>query len=85
MSILKRAEAGASQLRGDPGAVSAFGPDLDPFDRGRNFAAWLGLVPRQRSTGGKTKLGSVSKMGQCEPLAGCAGGAQAQDDPAPNK
>lgn len=31
-----------------------------------NFAAWLGLVPRQRSTGGKTRLGSVSKMGQTD-------------------
>ena len=38
----------------------------DTFDSGRNFAAWLGLVPRQRSTGGKTKLGSVSKMGQTD-------------------
>lgn len=41
------------------GAVAAFAPDLDTFDSGRNFAAWLGLVPRQRSTGGKTKLGAV--------------------------
>ena len=41
------------------GAVAAFAPDLDTFDSGRNFAAWLGLVPRQRSTGGKTRLGSV--------------------------
>ena len=48
------------------GAVSAFAPDLDTFDSGRNFAAWLGLVPRQRSTGGKTRLGSVSKMGQTD-------------------
>jgi hypothetical protein len=31
-----------------------------------NFAAWLELVPRQRSTGGKAKLGSVSKMGQTD-------------------
>lgn len=46
------------------GAVAAFAPDLDTFDSGRNFAAWLGLVPPQRSTGGKTRLGSVSKMGQ---------------------
>ena len=36
-----------------------------PYDR-RNFAAWLGLVPRQRSTGGKVKLGAVSKMGQTD-------------------
>ena len=48
------------------GAVAAFAPDLDTFDSGRNFAAWLGLVPRQRSTGGKAKLGSVSKMGQTD-------------------
>ena len=48
------------------GAVSAFAPELDTFDSGRNFAAWLGLVPRQRSTGGKTRLGSVSKMGQTD-------------------
>jgi transposase len=47
-------------------AVAAFAPDLDTFDSGRNFAAWLGLVPRQRSTGGKTRLGSVSKMGQTD-------------------
>jgi len=48
------------------GAIAAFAPDLQTFDSGRNFAAWLGLVPRQRSTGGKTRLGSVSKMGQCD-------------------
>jgi transposase len=48
------------------GAVAAFAPDLDTFDSGRNFAAWLGLVPRQRSTGSKTRLGSVSKMGQTD-------------------
>ena len=48
------------------GAIAAFAPDLDTFDSGRNFAAWLGLVPRQRSTGGKVKLGSVSKMGQTD-------------------
>jgi len=47
-------------------AVAAFAPDLDTFDSGRNFAAWLGLVPRQRSTGGKTRLGSVSKMGKTD-------------------
>lgn len=44
----------------------AFAPDLRTFASGRNFAAWLGLVPRQRSTGGKAKLGSMSKMGQSD-------------------
>lgn len=48
------------------GAIAAFAPDLATFDSGRNFAAWLGLVPRQRSTGGKPRLGAVSKMGQCD-------------------
>lgn len=33
------------------------------FRRGRDMAAWLGLVPRQYSTGGKSKLGSISKRG----------------------
>lgn len=48
------------------GAIMAFAPDLRIFASGRNFAAWLGLVPRQRSTGGKTRLGGVSKMGQSD-------------------
>lgn len=48
------------------GAIMAFAPDLRTFASGRNFAAWLGLVPRQRSTGGKTKLGGMSKMGQSD-------------------
>jgi transposase len=48
------------------GAIMAFAPDLRTFASGRNFAAWLDLVPRQRSTGGKTRLGSVSKMGQAD-------------------
>ena len=48
------------------GAVAAFAPDLDTFDSGRNFAAWSGLAPRQRSTGGKARLGAVSEMGQTD-------------------
>ena len=48
------------------GAVMAFAPDLRAFSSGRNFAAWLGLVPKQRSTGRKTRLGGVSKMGQTD-------------------
>jgi len=48
------------------GAVAAFAPDMSTFESGRNFASWLGLVPRQRSTGGKARLGAVSKMGQCD-------------------
>ena len=37
---------------------------MHSFRRGRDFAAWLGLVPRQKSTGGKQILGKTSKMGQ---------------------
>jgi transposase len=44
----------------------AFAPDLRAFSSGRNFAAWLGLVPKQRSTGGKARLGGISKMGQTD-------------------
>jgi transposase len=33
------------------------------FDKGRDFGAWLGLVPRQRSTGGRAMLGRISKRG----------------------
>jgi len=36
----------------------------DPGDRGRDFAAWMGLRPRQHSTGGRPRLGRTSKMGQ---------------------
>lgn len=45
-------------------AIEAFAPSLESFRRGRDFAAWLGLVPKQHSTGGKERLGRVSKMGQ---------------------
>lgn len=47
-------------------AVEAFAPDMAHFRRGRDFAAWLGLVPRQHSSGGKERLGSVSKAGQAD-------------------
>lgn len=42
--------------------VSAIG-EAKMFRRGRDCSAWLGLVPRQYSTGGKTVLGSISKRG----------------------
>jgi transposase len=35
------------------------------FTKGRDFAAWIGLVPRQHSTGGKQKLLGISKRGNC--------------------
>ena len=45
-------------------AIEAFAPPMETFAKGRDFAAWLGLVPRQNSTGGKTRLGRMSKAGQ---------------------
>ena len=45
-------------------AVEAFSPPMDDFKRGRDFAAWLGLAPRQNSTGGKRRYGRITKMGQ---------------------
>ena len=43
-------------------AVETFAPPMDQFRRRRDFAAWLGLVPRQHSTSGRHKLGGFSKM-----------------------
>jgi transposase len=45
------------------GAVAAIVTDPRHFDSGRDFAASLGLVPRQDGTGGKVKLGPISKRG----------------------
>lgn len=47
-------------------AVEAFAPPMESFRCGRDFAAWLGLVPRQFSSGGKERLGRVSKAGQSD-------------------
>jgi transposase len=42
--------------------VAAIGTG-EAFERGRDFGAWLGLVPRQYSTGGRSILGRISKRG----------------------
>jgi transposase len=44
-------------------ALAAAVPDPSAFKSGRHFAAWLGLVPRQHSTGGRERLGAISKRG----------------------
>jgi transposase len=44
-------------------ALVASVPDPKAFRSGRNFSAWIGLVPKQRSSGGKDRLGSISKQG----------------------
>ena len=66
-----REDAVARRLMTIPGvgpitatALAALAPPAETFTKGRDFAAWLGLAPRQMSTGGKQKLGSISKMGE---------------------
>ena len=44
-------------------AIAATVPDASAFSTARQFAAWIGLVPRQRSSGGKPRLGHISKQG----------------------
>lgn len=44
-------------------AIVAAVSDIHAFSSGRQFAAWIGLVPKQSSSGGKEKLGGISKRG----------------------
>lgn len=70
---LSRSSDVARRLQTMPGigpmtalAIEAFAPAMGIFKCGRDFAAWLGLVPRQFSSGGKERLGRVSKAGQAD-------------------
>jgi transposase len=45
-------------------AIEALAPPVETFRSGRDFAAWVGLTPVQRSTGGKERLGRTSRMGE---------------------
>jgi transposase len=45
-------------------AIEALGPPVETFRSGRDFAAWVGLTPVQRSTGGKERLGRTARMGE---------------------
>ncbi|RUV80494.1 IS110 family transposase, partial [Mesorhizobium sp. M1A.F.Ca.IN.020.32.1.1] len=47
-------------------SIKALVPDPGGFKSGRHFAAWLGLTPRSHSSGGKERLGGISKMGNAE-------------------
>jgi transposase len=70
IKALSEREAHCRRLMSVPGIgpiistaiVSAIGTG-EAFDRGRDFAAWLGLVPQQYSTGGKSILGRITKRG----------------------
>ena len=45
-------------------AIEALAPPSETFRSGRDFAAWIGVTPVQRSTGGKERLGRTSRMGE---------------------
>jgi transposase len=71
VQIISRENETAKRLRTMPGigpitavALATLAPPTSTFRRGRDFAAWVGLTPKQYSTGGKTRLGRTSKMGQ---------------------
>lgn len=66
----RKASASAQALKTIPGvgalisaALAAYVADPSVFRSGRDFAAWLGLVPRQNSSGGKERLGRITKQG----------------------
>ena len=70
LALLTREDAMARRLATIPGigvinatALLAAVGDGSAFSRGRDLAAWLGLTPRQHSTGGRTKLLGISKRG----------------------
>ncbi len=64
-----RANPQSKLLAGQPGigpiSAQTLVTKIDPsqFKSGRHFAAWLGLTPKQRSTGGKQRLGGISREG----------------------
>jgi transposase len=65
-----RSNQASRQLDDIPGVGPALATALvatvaDPraFRSGRNFSAWIGIVPKQHSSGGKDRLGSISKRG----------------------
>jgi len=65
-------------------AIEAFAPPMATFKRGRDFTAWLGLVPRQHTTGGKPRLGRTSKIGTLlglGPSSGPGAGSNERDPP----
>jgi transposase len=70
INVHHRANEASRRLETIPGigvigatAIAATVTDPAAFKSGREFAAWIGLVPRQNSTGGKDRLGSISKQG----------------------
>ena len=58
-----KTNAVSQRLASIPGIGPIIVADPNVFRSGREFAAWLGLVPRQNSTGGKPRLGGITKRG----------------------
>jgi transposase len=50
-------------------AIETFAPPMEQFRRGRDFAAGLGLAPRQNSSGGKQRLGKHRRWGSATSAA----------------
>lgn len=71
IAVRAKADETARRLMTIPGvgpviatALVALAPPRETFARGRDFAAWVGLTPRQHSSGGRTIMGRTSRMGE---------------------
>lgn len=71
IAVRAKADETARRLMTIPGvgpviatALVALAPPRETFAKGRDFAAWVGLTPRQHSSGGKTIMGRTSRMGE---------------------
>ena len=79
IETIARQDAGCDRLMSVPGigpiissaVVAAIGSG-DVFSKGRDFAAWLGLVPKQISTGDRTILGKIVRSGEIAICACCS-------------
>lgn len=70
LAALHKADERSQRLRKIPGVgqigavlLSIKAPDPELFGSGRDFAAWLGLTPKDHSTGGKVRLGCITRAG----------------------
>jgi len=71
VAVRAKRDAVAKRLMTIPGigpviatAIEALAPPAETFRSGRDFAAWIGLTPIQKSTGGKPRMGRTSRMGE---------------------
>ncbi|WP_428541275.1 IS110 family transposase [Profundibacter sp.] len=70
IEISQRQDPTARRLTTIPGvgvltssAITATTPDVSQFRSARDYAAWIGLTPKQNSSGGRERMGGISKMG----------------------